>query len=224
MSYDKSNIKAWSKQIAKNQMLYPNERVIACLAKNFKEIKENNRKNGLDIGFGSGRHLKLLLDYGFNTYGIDYSDKSVEIAKDILSDYKDRIKIKKADLRDKIYADNFFDFIICFGVIFLREQKEIAKDLKIINSLLKKNGKMIINFRTKEDYNYKKGKQVSENTYLLDHRTGPYENMLYTFLDLDEAVKMLTDSGFTVENKERVDFWKNNLQEHHSWWIFSVRR
>ncbi len=222
MKYDQLNIKAWNKQLEKNQMLYPDERVIACLAKYFNKTEENKSKKALDIGFGSGRHIKLLLDYGFDAYGIDYSESSVKIANTILKNFQDRIHLTKADLRDDLFPGEYFDFIICYGVIFLREKREMIIDLEKVYSLLNKTGKMIVNFRTKDDYNYRMGKEVDNNTFLLDERAGGYANMLYTFLSLEEASKMLTDTGFIILNRERIDFWKNNLEQHHSWWIFTV--
>lgn len=222
--YDKKNELAWSSEINKHQMLYPNERIVAFLAKNYKDIDGNSNKKALDIGFGSGRHMKLLLDYGFKVYGIDYSQDSVNIAKEILG-YHDNLKdLKKADLRDKVFESYFFDVVICYGIIFLRTVEEILIDLKIINSMMINEGRMIINFRTKEDCLYAKGEKINSNTYILDNSSEGYEDMCYTFLSCEEAEKLLNKAGFVIENRERYDLWKDNLSKQHTWWILSVRK
>lgn len=41
---DEKNKQIWSSEIRKNVMLYPNERVVAFLARNYKDIENN--KNG----------------------------------------------------------------------------------------------------------------------------------------------------------------------------------
>ena len=54
---DEQNKYIWDSVIKKDVMLYPNERVVAFLARNYKDIENNkNGKKALDIGFGSGRH------------------------------------------------------------------------------------------------------------------------------------------------------------------------
>ncbi|MDP7195670.1 MAG: class I SAM-dependent methyltransferase, partial [SAR202 cluster bacterium] len=53
------------------KLIYPDENVIRFLNSNFKHQKNN--QNILDLGFGSGRHLKLLHELGFNGIGIDFS-------------------------------------------------------------------------------------------------------------------------------------------------------
>ncbi|WBW95457.1 class I SAM-dependent methyltransferase [Oceanirhabdus sp. W0125-5] len=221
---DNQNEMGCSKEIKRHQMLYPNERVVAFLARNYPNFNENRDKRTVDIGFGSGRHFKLLMDYEFDTYGFDYSEDCVEIASNILGN-NERLKgLKKADLRDKPYENEFFDVIICYGTIFYRKIDEMLEDLKLVNSMMKKGGKMINNFRTKDDHLYGKGKKIDDNTYILDKLTGAYKDISYTFLTSQEAEELLNKAGFSIESKERSDLWKNNLSEKHTWWIFSVRK
>lgn len=224
LNNDIANKKKWGEEIKKNVMLYPNEHVVRFMANNYKDIHNNSIKMALDIGFGSGRHLKLLLDYGFQTYGIDYSEESLMAANEILGNNNMLKKLELGDFKELNYGEGYFDVVIMYGVAFLRCVDEIIVDLKFVNQLLKKDGKMIINFRTKEDHLFGNGEEIYENSFILDEKAKPYEGMLYTFLDNNEVVKLLNDTGFVVEKLEREDYWKNNLTEHHSWWIISVRK
>lgn len=176
-NYDEQNKKIWSSVIEKDVMLYPNERVVAFLARNYPNIEENKEtRRGFDIGFGSGRHLKLLMDYGFEAHGIDYSESSVDTVKSL---FGSNVHVKLANLDDVKYTE-FYDVVLMFGVAFLRPEEEIKKDLERVNKFLKKNGKLFINFRTKEDFLYKQGKQLARNTYLLENQ-GVYSGLTYTF-------------------------------------------
>lgn len=222
---DLQNKIAWTKEIKKNVMLYPNEKIVAFLARNYKDIEVNSSKKALDIGFGSGRHLKLLLDYGFQTYGTDYSEECLKIANDKLKNYSGLQKLSMQSIEELDYQSETFDVILLYGVAFLRQFEEMKRDLQHIFNLLKVGGKSIVNFRTNEDDMFQTGKKVSEQTYILnDDRYPSYRNMLYTFLSLEEAKELLESTGFKIINIEREDYWKNQLEQKNSWWIFTVEK
>ncbi|MGE7022751.1 class I SAM-dependent methyltransferase [Solibacillus cecembensis] len=221
---DELNVSAWTKEIKKNVMLYPNERVVAFLGRNYKPIDNNSKRKALDIGFGSGRHLKLLLDYNFNTYGTDYSEQCVQVAKEVLGNNSLLHGLYNKSFEELEFNKETFDVILFWGVAFLRPLSKMKSDMESIYKLLKKGGKAIINFRTTEDDMYQNGQKVEENTFILDETFIDYENMVYTFLSLDDAKSLVTDSGFKIINIERDDYWKNNLQQKNSWWVFTLEK
>jgi SAM-dependent methyltransferase len=222
-SFDERNRQAWSNEIRKNVMLYPNERVVAFLARNFGNLEENRSRTALDIGFGSGRHLKLLLDYGFRTYGIDYSQACLDTASRVLGDYANLMSLKTDDIRTVAF-DTLFDVVINFGVAFNRPVDEMLVDLRKVHALMKPGGKMFINFRTNEDSLVGMGERIDEHSWILGPESGPYNGILYTFLSDEEAQSLLGEAGFVVEDAERNDYWKNQLKERHTWWLYTVRK
>ncbi len=219
---DENNKSVWKNVIERAVMLYPAENVARFLGRNYsKEDKAViSKMKALDIGTGSGRNLKALLDYGFQSYGIDYLDNACNIAKNNLQGYE--------NLKE-IYCGNFteynfnmeFDVILIWGVIFCRDVKSVKHDLSIINKLLKSNGKMLIDFRTKYDYLYKTGQIIDDNTFILENE---YEGAVYSFFDIDEVKELLTNAGFKIENIEREDYCKDNLSKYNSWWILQVTK
>ncbi|WGU97785.1 methyltransferase domain-containing protein [Paenibacillus dendritiformis] len=220
---NRDNMMSWSQEIKRNVMLYPSERVVSFLAKNFGDIEGNAKKNALDVGFGSGRHLKTLLEYGFRTYGIDYSPECLKIATHNLSNYPNLLELRNLEWSE--YKSGVkMDVIICYGVSFYKIKSSMIEDLQHAYNALNSKGKMLINFRNKENWFYGLGKEIEKDSFLLDDRAGTYQNILYTFLDLQDAQKMLEETGFIIENIEREDYYKNNLKEKHSWWIFTVRK
>ncbi|WP_338652592.1 class I SAM-dependent methyltransferase [Lysinibacillus sp. Y5S-8] len=221
MNYDESNKKAWGRVIRKNQMLYPNERVVSFFAKNFPDTQGNIAKNALDVGFGSGRHLSVMVDYGFNTYGIDYSEDCLDECKKILGS---QVNLKLESIEENTFETSSLDAVVLFGMMFLRQKSDIKRDLSIVYNLLRNNGKILINFRTEFDFLYGKGQEVGEGSFVLDETYPTYSGMLYTFFSKEEAQGLLEEAGFYIENVEREDFWKNNLSEQHSWWIFTASK
>lgn len=224
MNTDEQNRIAWDKQVRTHKLLYPDEQIVRFLAKNFPDILKNSKLKALDVGCGSGRHVQLLLDYGFQSYGIDYAASAIEVAYAHLGHHSLLRSILHADLKDKSYPDNFFDLIVNWGSIFLRSVPGIEADLQTLLTILKPGGRLLLNFRTKENWFFAKGQTQDGKTYILDDTAGPYKTMCYTFLDLAEAAKLLERVGFTIENSERLDIWKSNVTEQHSWWVFWVQK
>jgi SAM-dependent methyltransferase len=218
------NRNAWAEVIRNHQMLYPDERIVVFLANYYFDRAANGERKALDIGFGSGRHLKLLMDYGFHTYGIDYVKDTLEVAQELWKDTSLMRQLKVADVKDKPFPDGFFDVILAWGVIFLRTTDEMERDLSLLRDALKKGGRLIVNFRTKDCWFYGNGTPIGPDTFRLDESAGPYNGMCYTFLDFETALSLLLKVGFTVENHERIDLYRKNQTEHHSWWAFWLRK
>lgn len=224
LNLEQMNRAAWGQEMRKHQLLYPDERVVAFVATHYPDTTANSDCKALDIGFGSGRHVQLLLNYGFQVYGIDYAQEAVEIARSLWKDHPRLQELRVADLRERPYPDEFFDLVIAWGVSFLRPVEEMAKDFQVINALMKNGARLVVNFRTADNWFYGKGKPLGNGAFLLDESAGAYSGMCYTFLDFDQASNLLSQANFEIENSERLDLWKHNRSEHHSWWIFWLRK
>ncbi len=209
----------WKDVIKKHVMLYPNERIAQFMGRKFSN-SDNSNKKALDIGFGSGRHLKIALDYGFDTYGIDYYKECKIVAEKTFNDTNSLKNLYVGDYNDYDFGDIKFDLIIFCGTIFLTTEDKVCSGLNKLYNITNKDGKMIITFRSKDDYLYKQGKQVSKNSYLLDKE--PYKNAMYTFYNKEEIEQLLDDTGFKIDYIEREDYWKDNLSSHNSWYIVSA--
>ena len=67
---DEQNKSVWKNVIENAVMLYPAESVVMLLGRKYRKINRAviSEMKALDIGTGSGRNLKALLDYGFQSY------------------------------------------------------------------------------------------------------------------------------------------------------------
>lgn len=221
-SVNQENKKIWEDEIKKNIMLYPDERVAAFVAGNYKN-QDNSNKRAIDIGCGSGRNLIPLLDCGFQCYGIDYNEECCKVAKELLKDRDNLKEIYHEDLQDMGVEEEFFDVVIIHGVLFLAEYKEMMQNLKKINKFMKKGGKILVNFRNKQNSIYDEATKIGDKTYRIN-KEGPYKGSLFTFLDFEECEQLLKESGFNILNCEKVELYKNNLSERHSWFVFTAER
>ena len=81
-----------------NFLFYPNEEIIKFINKYHKKYDPFAKKSklspkALDFGFGSGRHIKYLVDNGFFGYGIDISNQAKKLANKFLNLNKIKKKI-----------------------------------------------------------------------------------------------------------------------------------
>lgn len=110
-------------------------------------LKKNNIKTVLDTGCGTCGPLIRLLQEGFKVKGFDFSEKMIdEGKKELIKSGYDPDIIFKGDLEDeKIISDEKFDAVIAYGIFphIIDENKA----LRNISKVLKKNGKVFIEFR-----------------------------------------------------------------------------
>lgn len=115
------------------------------LFRSFKEMPKLEQKalrlsNGkiLDVGCGSGSHALYLQKKGFNVNAIDISNGAVEVAK--------KRGVMNAELKSVLGETETFDTILLLmnGTGIFQELSQVSKYLKHLKSLLKPNGKILI--------------------------------------------------------------------------------
>ena len=208
------------------QSLYPDERLVAFLSRRFNKTIPNGQYNALDIGFGGGRHIKLLLEFGFQTYGIDYTQEALAATQKIVAQ---RNYPNLADL----FCGNYrefnppvkFDVVVGWGLLPHSFYPKIAEDLNTIAAMMTVGGRVYVNFRTVDNWFFAKGEQVDTNTYVLGEEALEYQGYTYSFVkDEVEIQQILNRTPFTLLSIERMDLWKNSLKQRHSWMICELKK
>ncbi len=104
-----------------------------------KYVNKNDRI--LDLGCGNGRVYEFFKDYGITYYGLDISEKLINIAK---KKYPEP-NFKVGNMINLPYENNFFDTVWMIASFHhLRDKKERIQTLKEIKRVLKENGILII--------------------------------------------------------------------------------
>jgi MPBQ/MSBQ methyltransferase len=140
---------------------------------NLIEIKNNAKI--LDIATGTGTYLLEVLKRGGIGYGIDISSKMIDQLKRKIESrgLKNRMgKVITGDAEKLNFLDNFFDIIICIGMFDYYSLDQSKIFLKEIKRVLKRNGKIILDFpnkNNKEIYEFqKKERSVGHEVYIYE--------------------------------------------------------
>ncbi len=95
----------------------------------------------LDLGCASGRFFEVLADKNVDFYGIDFSEKLIETAK---NNYPQG-KFQVTDARILPFPENFFDKVYSISVLHNIPSREFQLQyLKEVNRVLKKEGFLIV--------------------------------------------------------------------------------
>lgn len=201
-------------------MWVPDEGVVQFVA---KEIVRKKRKIGriLDLGCGNGRHLVYLAEKGFDAYGIDISQKSLQIAQDWLNKKGLPAELKKASVTEIPYPDGYFDLIICMGVLDHMLIQEVKKGIREMERVLSPQGILFVGLRSDRDTECGKGKEIERNTFLLP---GDVEgNLPQHFFNLLEIKELLINFKIIdLECRERL--MGMELSNINSRWIITAQK
>lgn len=130
-------------------------------------FKKHNVKRVLDLGCGSGGHMVYLAENGFAVYGIDNSEKAIDLAEEYLKESKLKGDLKIGSMYGKLpYENDFFDAVISFRAIYHAKIEDIRKAIKEIERILKPRGLIFITIRKKTpNRTMAKHKMLSSRTY-----------------------------------------------------------
>lgn len=132
--------------------------------------KKYQKKNILDIGIGSGRHINYASTSFVNTnlFGVDISASSVSQFHDKYKSLKIPIdNILQGSILDLPFENNKFDAIICRAVITHFTFKNIELAISQIYKKLNANGLVLLTFVSKDSSQFKLGKDIEENTWIM---------------------------------------------------------
>lgn len=160
-----------------------------------KEFFESMSGKVLDLGCGSGRNFIKKEDILF--YGVDFSEKMLKLAEKNAKKLGINIELKKANVWDTNYPDNYFDSVLCFAVLHCLDTKKKRQDtLKEIFRVIKKGGEALISsWGPKSPRLKNKGKEC----FVPWTVKGKTKIQRYTYVfDLEELIRLVESVGFKV--------------------------
>ena len=167
---------------------YPFEGYYNILSYVHSLIKESKEKKILDVGVGTGLLTYELYKKGGQIYGIDFSEKMLELAKQKMPKGKFYCYDIKSGLPKDLDRVKF-DYIVSSYVVHHLDDEEKVNFILKLKGILKENGKIIIadiSFKNHKDMLY--CKNISGNKWDNDE----------IYLVADKIVKKLTESGLIV--------------------------
>ncbi|MCL2216613.1 MAG: class I SAM-dependent methyltransferase [Defluviitaleaceae bacterium] len=207
---------------ARFRLKYPAESIVQFVFRNFKR---DNTEKVLDLGCGAGRHVVFLASEGIGEglYGTDISKEGIAYSNLLLEQKGLKASLSVAPSNNLPYEDNFFDGIICFGVLCYMDITDVKKSVEEINRTLKPGGKGFVMVRSVEDYRFGQGEEIEKNTFRLSTDTldgqvsaSAESGMVMTFFTKEELLTLfnafknvrIDESIVTTDNGEyrNVDF------------------
>ena len=123
--------------------------------KKFKILKVSSSSQkkilNLEVGFGNGVHINFLSKKGYSCYGLETSDFIIRRFRN-----KKKFIVKKGNFIKLPFKDNFFNSIICNGVMYYDKKSNVKKGFQEIYKKLKIGGVARIYMFSNNDYKFKK--------------------------------------------------------------------
>jgi|ETNmetMinimDraft_33_1059910.scaffolds.fasta_scaffold30690_1 ubiquinone/menaquinone biosynthesis C-methylase UbiE len=198
MSYKK----IWDKSYKNkdNYLFYPNEEVIRFVNKYIERkttlTTKNKNKYFLDIGCGSGRHIKYIVENGYFCYGVDISSKALNYAKSFLdlNGYNNKqFKLVNCNSSQIPLPSTSIDYIVAEAALDSMPDIDIKKTIDEAQRLLKSGGLLycsLIKLENKKNLklNYK---YLGNGNYKVNTRHE--KNTIQVFFDKKKITKYFSD-------------------------------
>ena len=112
-----------------------------------RDFQERYKVKGkvLEIGCGNARNLIPFAKKNIECYGIDFSQKMIEKAKEYSKKHNLKIHLKKADMKNLPYNSEYFNFVLHIASLHhLKSEDELLQALKEVKRVLKKDGIILL--------------------------------------------------------------------------------
>ncbi|WP_189130090.1 class I SAM-dependent methyltransferase [Wenjunlia tyrosinilytica] len=122
-------------------------------------------KDVLDLGCGVGRHALFFAEQGFIGSATDRSPEAVRVGRAESARRGLDLAFEVADFTELPYADDSFDYILAFNVVYHNDEPGLARVLAEIRRVLRPGGVYQCTMLSKRNGEYGRGNEVSPNTF-----------------------------------------------------------
>jgi SAM-dependent methyltransferase len=181
---------------------YPDEGVVRFTARFLQrrmgiDAYEKKRKVGrvLDAGCGNGRNIMFFAEQGFDVWGLDISEKAVEIAGAWIASKGLKAHLEAGDITKNLpFKNSFFDVVVSLEVLDHIPISGAKRIMEEIDRILAGNGYIYITLRSTEDSECGRGEKVGNNTYVLQE--GYEKGIIQHFFDFKDVEELF--KGFKI--------------------------
>jgi ubiquinone/menaquinone biosynthesis C-methylase UbiE len=160
-------------------------------------FRKEKAKRILDLGCGTGRHIKFLSKEGFEVYGCDASGSALRILRKTAPG----MDLKKCDMTCLPYAEGFFDGVLSHQVIQHGMIADIRKAVNEIFRVLGEGGVLVLRVVSTKHDEYQTGKEIEPNTKI--NIDSPIDgHMPHHYFTKEEIREFFTD--FEIINLKHV--------------------
>ena len=201
----------------RSELLYPDENLVRLLSTALPGTEGRSRITALDLGCGSGRHLRLLADMGVGRIiGFDASHGAL-----ILSRKAGSSGLVMGNNLSLPFKGDSADIVIAWGSLHYNGKPDLPKMLSEIRRILRPGGHFLATLRCSRDTYLKKGRHLGNDTWVTDLKD--IKGSLASFYDESELRKELSVFGeFTYARMERT--LMGDLSSLISHWVIHARK
>lgn len=209
------NNKSWDKHYTRDKsiLIYPDENLVRML-KPYIEAKNKTQLRALDLGCGTGRHIKLSMELGVaDVLGIDTSHNALKISGSMYS-----IPVIEGNATNIPVKDRSCDIVISWGSLHYTTKENLPVMIKEIYRILKKGGRLFGTLRTQRDTCLKSGIQAGNNTWITDSKD--IENSVVSFYNEKELAGMLekfSSSSYGLMERSAIGNLEKIISHYFFW-------
>lgn len=173
----------------------------------YNSYMKNNLPKGkvLDYGYGGGNNSVYLMEKGYDVYGVEVAESSLNLLKQNLKDRNlnnvidGKFLTISPDNRSLPFADNYFDFILSNQVLyFLPDEEHIKRVCQELKRVLKPNGVVLFTMMGSKNYfvaqNTKKiSGKIHEVEFKAEHRLAGLKQVIYVVDSEIELKELFSD-------------------------------
>jgi SAM-dependent methyltransferase len=200
----------------KSELLYPDENLVRLLKKN-RLLGSPAELTAVDLGCGSGRHLRLLADLGIpRVIGLDSSYNALVISRrqcpgPLLQGNNLSLPLKSGSA----------DIVIAWGSLHYNNKYDLIAMLEEILRILKIGGCLFATLRSSRDTYLKRGRHLGNDTWITD--LNDISGSTASFYNEDELkVSFSIFSEFTYGLMERT--LMGDITALISHWVIQARK
>jgi SAM-dependent methyltransferase len=198
---------------------YPEPELIRFIARNFYKVKERNRIKILEVGSGPGANLWYMALEGFSVYGIDGSEKAVELSRRRLNAEQQGWsgEIRCGDISVLDFVENTFDAVIDHEAVYANSFDNAKLIYSEMARVLKPGGKFFSRTFAVGTWGDQTGEKLGYNAYAVAE--GPMQGKGYTRFTSFGDIRELIDSQILIESIETVSRTLNERTANVIEWI-----
>ncbi len=209
---------SWNKHYdrEKSILLYPDENLIRMISNYLRSRNDVTDMTAVDLGCGSGRHMKLLAERGIGRIiGIDMSLSALQLCKTY------QMSLVLAQNEQLPLKNEIADIAVSWGSLHYARKQDAVIMLEEIRRILKPPGILFGTLRTDRDTHLKSGKHLGDNTWITDCES--IRDTIVSFYNEDELRSLLSpfsDSRYGIMERSLL----GNTATIISHWFFWARK
>ena len=123
--------------------LHPDENLIRLVRGKYADIPRSGRM--IDIGFGRGSNLVFFAQSGYECYGLEVSQDSIEAAKELAALWNVNLNLGLLTGTSLPFNDDFFDIILSWSAVYYYgSRSEVQKAIHEFYRALKPGGVLLM--------------------------------------------------------------------------------